>query len=170
MFKIELIIKFWTINKRPRKNWFIRKKLPVNMEQYTHSSSDDEIKTLIVNLTCLQIGDLADFLDFSLKEQNEGNFKDLAALYNFTFVEIEYFAKAMVRGQRSTEQLIRSIEMRYPDSTIMDLQAKCRQIRRYDVDDYLEGILKKWHKKINCKNCDKMRNEACKCFAKKCTL
>ena len=77
---------------------------------------------------------LSDRLDYS----STGNdYKKLARLFGLSRDDIEQLALSHLRGQRPTEQLIRCLNMQYPELTVKDFERKCNQMGRVDVVNYI---------------------------------
>ena len=101
-------------------------------EFYEHSTSAIK-KPLLTDLSELQIYRMGEFLDAISVATKKGNFRDLANMYNIEIEEIEKIAKR----PSPTERVVLTIIDRFPNTTIEDLQTKCRLIRRFDVHHYL---------------------------------
>ena len=77
---------------------------------------------------------LSDRLDYSA---SGNDYKKLAGLFGLSRDDIEQLTLSPLRGQRPTEQLIRCLNMRYPELTVKDFERKCNKMGRIDIVNYL---------------------------------
>ena len=82
---------------------------------------------------------LSEKLDSEIASGN--SYKKLATKVGFNLIDIGHFGNAKYRGQRCTEQFLRSLNLRYPDLTVMEFQLKCIEIGRYDVALYIQQYI-----------------------------
>ena len=98
----------------------------------------DENKMLLNELKFSHQLYLSDRLDYSA---SGNDYKKLAGLFGLSRDDIEQLALSPLRGQRPTEQLIRRLNMRYPELTVKDFERKCNQMGRIDVVNYLRKYI-----------------------------
>ena len=81
---------------------------------------------------------LSDRLDYSA---SGNDYKKLAGLFGLSRDDIEQLTLSPLRGQRPTEQLIRCLNMRYPELTVKDFERKCNKMGRIDIVNYLRKYI-----------------------------
>ena len=92
----------------------------------------DESEMLLNKLKCSH--QLSNLLDYSA---SGNDYKKLAGLFGLSRDDIEQLTLSPLRGQRPTEQLIRCLNMRYPELTVKDFERKCNKMGRIDIVNYL---------------------------------
>ena len=66
------------------------------------------------------------------------DYKGLAAKLNFSTTDINRFGMAYHRGEKPTVQLLRSLNNRYPEMKVKELENVLTQMKRMDVVKYLK--------------------------------
>ena len=66
------------------------------------------------------------------------DYKGLAARFQFSTTEINRFGMAHHRGEKATVQLLRSLNNRYPEMKVKELENVLTQMKRMDVVKYLK--------------------------------
>lgn len=99
-----------------------------------------EDEMLLNEVPYFHLYELSDRLDHGLN----ADYRKLASMFNLSQDDINQLNLAPLRGQRPTEQLIRTLNMRNPSLRVKDFELKCAEMKRNDVVKYIqEKIYKK---------------------------